>query len=62
MNGRVGCGRKCRQAPRIGATCSAGAAISLSRIEAYDLVRSNVRNKVLPQLAHGNALLVRGPG
>jgi tetratricopeptide (TPR) repeat protein len=26
-------------------------------IEAYDLVRSNVRNKVLPQLAHGNALL-----
>jgi len=29
-------------------------------IEAYDLVRSNVRNKVLPQLAHGNALLVRG--
>src|SRR5260370_7235579 len=29
-------------------------------IEAYDLVRSNVRNKVLPQLAHGNALLARG--
>lgn len=29
-------------------------------IEAYDLVRSNVRNKILPQLAHGNALLVRG--
>ena len=29
-------------------------------IEAYDLVRSNVRSKVLPQLAHGNALLVRG--
>jgi tetratricopeptide (TPR) repeat protein len=29
-------------------------------IEAYDLVRSNVRNKILPQLAHGNALLIRG--
>jgi tetratricopeptide (TPR) repeat protein len=29
-------------------------------IEAYELVRSNVRNKILPQLAHGNALLVRG--
>jgi tetratricopeptide (TPR) repeat protein len=29
-------------------------------MEAYDLVRSNVRNKVLPQLAHGNALLARG--
>jgi Flp pilus assembly protein TadD len=29
-------------------------------IEAYELVRTNVRNKVLPQLAHGNALLVRG--
>ena len=29
-------------------------------IEAYDLVRSNVRNKILPQLAHGNALLARG--
>lgn len=29
-------------------------------IEAYELVRNNVRNKVLPQLAHGNALLVRG--
>ena len=29
-------------------------------IEAYDLVRANVRNKILPQLAHGNALLVRG--
>ncbi|WP_421999449.1 tetratricopeptide repeat protein [Reyranella sp.] len=29
-------------------------------IEAYELVRSNVRSKVLPQLAHGNALLVRG--
>ena len=28
--------------------------------EAYDLVRSNVRSKILPQLAHGNALLVRG--
>ncbi len=28
--------------------------------EAYDLVRGNVRNKVLPQLAHGNALLARG--
>ena len=26
-------------------------------VEAYDLVRSNVRNKILPQLAHGNALL-----
>lgn len=29
-------------------------------IEAYDLVRHNVRSKVLPQLAHGNALLARG--
>jgi tetratricopeptide (TPR) repeat protein len=29
-------------------------------MEAYDLVRTNVRNKVLPQLAHGNALLARG--
>jgi Flp pilus assembly protein TadD len=29
-------------------------------IEAYALVRSNVRSKVLPQLAHGNALLARG--
>jgi tetratricopeptide (TPR) repeat protein len=29
-------------------------------IEAYDLVRNNVRNKVLPQLAHGNAQLKRG--
>jgi tetratricopeptide (TPR) repeat protein len=29
-------------------------------IEAYDLVRNNVRNKILPQLAHGNALLSRG--
>ena len=29
-------------------------------IEAYELVRANVRNKILPQLAHGNALLVRG--
>jgi tetratricopeptide (TPR) repeat protein len=29
-------------------------------IEAYDLVRSNVRNKVLPQLAYGNAQLLRG--
>src|SRR5262249_25145174 len=29
-------------------------------IEAYDLVRNNVRNKILPQLAHGNALLGRG--
>jgi tetratricopeptide (TPR) repeat protein len=29
-------------------------------IEAYELVRTNVRNKILPQLAHGNALLVRG--
>lgn len=29
-------------------------------IEAYDLVRSNLRDKVLPQLALGNALLVRG--
>lgn len=29
-------------------------------IEAYDLVRTNVRNKILPLLAHGNALLVRG--
>lgn len=28
--------------------------------EAYDLVRNNVRNKILPHLAHGNALLVRG--
>jgi len=28
--------------------------------EAYDLVRSNVRSKILPQLAHGNALLARG--
>jgi tetratricopeptide (TPR) repeat protein len=29
-------------------------------IEAYELVRTNVRNKILPQLAHGNALLIRG--
>lgn len=29
-------------------------------MEAYDLVRSNVRNKVLPQIAHANALLVVG--
>lgn len=29
-------------------------------IEAYDLVRSNVRNKVLPQLAYGNAQMLRG--
>jgi tetratricopeptide (TPR) repeat protein len=29
-------------------------------IEAYDLVRSNVRNRILPQIAHGNALLARG--
>jgi tetratricopeptide (TPR) repeat protein len=29
-------------------------------IEAYALVRGNVRNKILPQLAHGNALLMRG--
>ena len=29
-------------------------------IEAYHLVRSNVRNKILPQLAHGNALFSRG--
>jgi tetratricopeptide (TPR) repeat protein len=29
-------------------------------IEAYDLVRINVRNKVLPQLAYGNAQLLRG--
>lgn len=28
--------------------------------EAYDLVRSNVRSKILPQLAHGNALLAHG--
>jgi tetratricopeptide (TPR) repeat protein len=29
-------------------------------IESYDLVRNNVRSKILPQLAHGNAMLVRG--
>jgi tetratricopeptide (TPR) repeat protein len=29
-------------------------------IEAYELVRANVRNKLLPQLAYGNALLIRG--
>jgi tetratricopeptide (TPR) repeat protein len=29
-------------------------------IEAYELVRANVRSRVLPQLAHGNALLARG--
>ena len=29
-------------------------------IESYDLVRANVRGKILPQLAHGNALLARG--
>jgi tetratricopeptide (TPR) repeat protein len=29
-------------------------------IEAYELVRSNVRSRVLPHLAHGNALLARG--
>jgi tetratricopeptide (TPR) repeat protein len=28
--------------------------------EAYELVRSHVRSRVLPQLAHGNALLLRG--
>ena len=28
--------------------------------EAYDLVRSNVRSRILPHLAHGNALLARG--
>lgn len=28
--------------------------------EAYELVRSNVRSRVLPHLAHGNALLLRG--
>jgi tetratricopeptide (TPR) repeat protein len=29
-------------------------------IEAYELVRGNVRNKVLPQVAYGNAQLLRG--
>ncbi len=29
-------------------------------IESYDLVRNNVRNRILPHLAHGNALLIRG--
>ena len=29
-------------------------------VEAYDLVRTNVRSKILPQLAHGNALLAHG--
>ncbi|CAN5885660.1 hypothetical protein BH11PSE3_BH11PSE3_04150 [soil metagenome] len=29
-------------------------------VEAYELVRSNVRSKILPQVAHGNALLARG--
>ncbi len=28
--------------------------------ESYDVVRSNVRGKILPQLAHGNARLARG--
>ena len=28
--------------------------------ESYDLVRTNVRSKILPQLAHGNACLARG--
>ena len=28
--------------------------------ESYDLVRTNVRSKILPQLAHGNARLARG--
>jgi Flp pilus assembly protein TadD len=28
--------------------------------ESYDLVRSNVRSKILPQLAHGNACLAHG--
>ena len=28
--------------------------------ESYDLVRTNVRSKILPQLAHGNALLAHG--
>jgi tetratricopeptide (TPR) repeat protein len=28
--------------------------------EAYELVRSNVRSRILPHLAHGNALLLRG--
>jgi tetratricopeptide (TPR) repeat protein len=29
-------------------------------IAAYDLVRSNVHSRILPQLAHGNALLAQG--
>jgi tetratricopeptide (TPR) repeat protein len=29
-------------------------------IESYELVRNNVRNRILPHLAHGNALLIRG--
>jgi len=29
-------------------------------IESYELVRNNVRNRILPQIAHGNALLIRG--
>ncbi len=28
--------------------------------ESYDLVRTNVRSKILPQLAHGNASLAHG--
>ncbi len=28
--------------------------------EAYELVRSHVRSRILPQMAHGNALLLRG--
>lgn len=28
--------------------------------ESYDLVRANIRSKILPQLAHGNARLARG--
>jgi len=29
-------------------------------VESYDLVRANVRSKILPQLAHGNACLAHG--
>ena len=29
-------------------------------IESYELVRNNVKNRILPHIAHGNALLIRG--
>ena len=59
-SGHAACGRSCRRALPIGATFSAGRDTSPSRPKSYDLVRTNVRSKILPQLAHGNARLARG--